>query len=450
MSIGPARPLSIAVIGSGISGLAAAWLLSLAHRVTLYEKEDRLGGHSCTVDAPQSGPVDMGFIVYNERCYPNLTALFRHLGVATRPSDMSFAVSLDDGRLEYAGTSLGTLFAQRRNLLSLRFWSMIRDLLRFYREAPALLNQPAADTVTLGAYLQAGGYGEAFVRDHLLPMGAAIWSAPAEAMRAHPAAAFVRFCENHGLLRLSGRPAWRTVEGGSRAYVEAMTGQIRGAARLNTAIASVSRESGRIRVQDRHGECRVFDHVVIAAHADQALALLEDASDDERRLLCAFRYQRNLAMLHTDSSLMPRRRAVWSSWNYVSRSNWPESAAVGVTYWMNRLQPFLPRTPDLFLTLNPPHLPREGSVLRSALFEHPVYDSGAVAAQRALWGLQGRRSTWFCGAYFGAGFHEDGLQAGLAVAEALGGVQRPWTVENESGRIYVTPFDRRSRTPEAA
>jgi predicted NAD/FAD-binding protein len=449
MSIGPARPLSIAVIGSGISGLATAWLLSLAHRVTLYEKEDRLGGHSCTVDA-QCGPVDMGFIVYNEPCYPNLTGLLRHLSVATRPSDMSFAVSLDDGRLEYAGTSLGTLFARRRNLISPRFWSMIRDLVRFYREAPALLRQPDAEALTLGAYLQAGGYGEAFVQDHLLPMGAAIWSAPAEAMRAYPAAAFVRFCENHGLLRLYGRPAWRTVEGGSRAYVEAMTAQIRGAAHLDAAVASISRESGRVRVRDRHGDTRVFDHVVVAAHADQALALLDDPSDEERRLLGAFRYQRNLAILHTDPSFMPRRRELWSSWNYVSRSDQPETAAVGVTYWMNRLQPFLPRKPDVFLTLNPPHSPREGSVLRSALFEHPMFDCGAIAAQRALWTLQGQRKTWFCGAYFGAGFHEDGLQAGLAVAEALGGVRRPWTVENESGRIHVTPADRRSRAHEAA
>jgi uncharacterized protein len=450
MSIGPARPLSIAVIGSGISGLAAAWLLSLGHRVTLYEKEDRPGGHSCTVDAPGAGPVDMGFIVYNERCYPNLAALFRHLGVATRPSDMSFAVSLDAGRLEYAGTSLGTLFAQRRNLLRPRFWAMIGDLLRFYREAPALLRRPDADAITLGEFLRAGGYGDAFVRDHLLPMGAAIWSAPAEAMRAHPAASFIRFCENHGLLRLYGRPVWRTVEGGSREYVSAMFRQIRGAATLNTAVASIRREGGRVRVRDRHGESRVFDHVVIAAHADQAVAMLDDASGEERRLLGAFRYQRNLAILHTDAALMPRRRAVWSSWNYLSRSDAPESQAVGVTYWMNRLQPFLPRTPDLFLTLNPPQAPREGTVLRSALFDHPVYDRGAVAAQRALWSLQGQRNTWFCGAYFGAGFHEDGLQAGLAVAEALGGLRRPWSVENESGRIHVGSTGRARRPHEAA
>ncbi|BAI76012.1 amine oxidase (plasmid) [Azospirillum sp. B510] len=441
-------PLDIAVVGAGIAGLSAAWLLSKRHHVTLYEKEDRPGGHANTVEsgpleAGGAGPVDTGFIVYNEPCYPNLVALFEHLGVATRATDMSFAASLDGGRVEYAGSSLGTLFAQKRNLLRPRFWRMIADLLRFYREAPGLLTDPAAETLTLGDVLDRGGYSDAFIRDHLLPMAAAIWSTPAESMRGHPAAAFIRFCENHGLLKITGRPVWRTVEGGSRSYVERILADMPGALRLNRAIEGIAREEGRVLVRDRRGTLRAHDHVVLATHADQALALLEDAGEEERRLLGAFGYERNLAILHTDDSLMPRRRAVWSSWNYLAGRGENGAGdgrdAVCVTYWMNRLQGFLPRGRDLFVTLNPIRPPREGSILRSVLYDHPIFGMEALAAQRELWSLQGRRRTWFAGSYFGAGFHEDGAQAGLAVAEALGGLSRPWTVANPSGRIHVGP-----------
>ncbi|MDR6771948.1 FAD-dependent oxidoreductase [Azospirillum sp. BE72] len=441
----PSAPLDIAVIGAGIAGLSAAWLLSKAHRVTLYEKEDRPGGHANTVEADGAGPVDTGFIVYNEPCYPNLVALFDRLGVRTRATDMSFAASLDGGRVEYAGSSLGTLFAQKRNLLRPRFWRMLADLLRFYREAPGLLAElsegPAAETLTLGDVLVRGGYSDAFVRDHLLPMAAAIWSSPAEAMRDHPAAAFIRFCDNHGLLKIKGRPVWRTVEGGSRSYVERILADMPGALRLNCAVEGIAREEGRVLVRDRRGNLRAHDHVVIATHADQALALLEDAGEEERRLLGAFGYERNLAILHTDAALMPKRRAVWSSWNYLSRQSdgGKDGDAVCVTYWMNRLQGFLPRERDLFVTLNPSHPPREGSILRSVLYDHPIFGMAALAAQKRLWTLQGQRRTWFAGSYFGAGFHEDGVQAGLVVAEALGGLRRPWTVPNESGRIHLGP-----------
>ncbi|WP_035693570.1 NAD(P)/FAD-dependent oxidoreductase [Azospirillum halopraeferens] len=445
------RPLDIAVIGSGISGLSAAWLLSREHRVTLYEKEDRPGGHANTVDAGGGTAVDTGFIVYNEANYPNLVALFDHLGVPTRATDMSFAVSLGEGALEYAGTSPGTLFAQKRNLIRPRFLRMIRDLLRFYREAPRLLAGPDPDRLTLGEFLDRGGYSDAFVNDHLLPMAAAIWSAPARTMRDHPAAAFVRFCDNHGLLKLTGRPVWRTVEGGSREYVRRITADLGDAVRLNTAVEHVRREDGRVQVQDRRGGVRTHDHVVIAAHADQALGLLADADEAERALLGAFRYQRNLAILHTDPSLMPRRRAVWSSWNYLgSRNHAGDTGEVCVTYWMNRLQTFLPAGRDLFVTLNPTRQPREDTILRSFLYDHPVFDPQARHAQQRLWSLQGVRNTWFCGAWFGAGFHEDGLQAGLAVAEALGGVRRPWTVADESGRIHVGPAAPPRRASEAA
>ncbi|MBK1838314.1 FAD-dependent oxidoreductase [Azospirillum sp. YIM B02556] len=434
-------PLDIAVVGAGIAGLSAAWLLSKAHRVTLYEKEDRAGGHANTVEADGAGPVDAGFIVYNEPCYPNLVALFDHLGVRTRATDMSFSASLDGGRVEYAGSSPATLFAQKRNLLRPRFWRMIADLLRFYREAPGLLADPVAETLTLGDVLDRGGYSDAFVRDHLLPMAAAIWSSPAEAMRDHPAAAFLRFCDNHGLLKVRGRPVWRTVEGGSRSYVERMLADMPGALRLNCAVEGIAREQGRVLLRDRRGAVRTHDHVVLATHADQALALLEDAGEEERRLLGAFGYERNLAILHTDAGLMPKRRAVWSSWNYLAErtgdGNDSGHDAVCVTYWMNRLQGFLPRERDLFVTLNPVRPPREGSILRSALYDHPIFGMAALAAQKRLWSLQGRQRTWFAGSYFGAGFHEDGAQAGLAVAEALGGLRRPWTVPDPSGRIHL-------------
>jgi predicted NAD/FAD-binding protein len=428
-------PLKIAVIGTGISGLSAAWLLSRRHDVTVYERATRTGGHSNTVEARTAGgaiPVDTGFIVYNPKNYPNLTALFEHLGVATKPSDMSFGVSLDGGRLEYAGTDLFGLFAQRRNLVRPRFLSMLRDLLRFYREAPtADLDDPS---ITLGDYLRAGGYGDAFCHDHLLPMAAAIWSAPPEAMLAYPAASFIRFHANHGLLQIAERPEWRTVEGGSRTYVEKLIAALADRVRLDCGAASVHRTGDGAIVRDTQGGDAQFDHVVLATHADQALTLLADADGEERDVLGAFRYSRNLAVLHTDTRFMPVRRRAWSSWNFIGERDAP--SGVCVTYWMNRLQS-LPGQ-DLFVTLNPAQPPHAGTLLHSEIYEHPMFDAHAIRAQARLWPLQGRGNIWFCGAYFGAGFHEDGLQAGLAVAEALGGVRRPWTVAGESGRIQIT------------
>ena len=437
MSGGPR--LKIAVIGTGISGLSAAWLLSQRHDVTVYERSFRPGGHSNTVEVGATGatiPVDTGFIVYNPKNYPNLTALFDHLGVATKPSDMSFGVSLDGGRLEYAGTDLLGLFAQKRNLFSPRFLGMLGDLLRFYREAPAAaLADPA---ITLGDYLRAGRYGDAFCRDHLLPMAAAIWSAPPEAMLAYPAASFIRFHTNHGLLQIANRPEWRTVEGGSRSYVRKLTAALAGRVRLDCGATFVRRTSAGVVVGDAQGNAARFDHVVLATHADQTLALLADADGAERDVLGAFRYSRNLAILHTDARFMPLRRAAWSSWNFIGERDAP--SGVSVTYWMNRLQS-LPG-PDLFVTLNPAQPPHAGTLLHSEIYEHPMFDARAIRAQARLWSLQGRGKVWFCGAYFGAGFHEDGLQAGLAVAEALGGVRRPWTIAGESGRIQITrPHD---------
>jgi predicted NAD/FAD-binding protein len=430
--------LEIAVVGSGIAGLSAAWLLSQRHRVTLYEAAPRFGGHTNTVDVPVAGsviPVDTGFIVYNEATYPNLTALFAYLGIATRPTEMSFGVSLDGGRLEYEGTDLRRLFAQPANLFRPRFWSMLRDITRFYREAPKLAGSLPAGT-TLGAFMDAQGYGKAFQEDHMLPMAAAIWSASAVTLRDYPAAHFIRFCDNHGLLKIKDRPIWRTVAGGSRTYVERLLPAMHEHC-AGRAVTGVRRGPGSVSVRSADGATRRFDHAVLACHAGQSLALLDDPSDEESALLSAFRTTRNRAVLHGDARFMPKRKAVWASWNYLGDRD--KLNELHVTYWMNRLQGLTSATP-LFVTLNPSIEPSAGTVLREETYEHPVFDGEAMRAQSGLWSLQGQRSTWFCGAWFGAGFHEDGLQAGLAVAEQLGGVRRPWTVPDESGRIRIAPL----------
>lgn len=427
----------LAVVGSGVSGLACAWLLSRRHDVVLYEADRRLGGHTNTVDVQARGrriPVDTGFIVYNEPTYPNLTALFAHLGVVTTATEMSFAVSLDQGGYEYAGKDLRGLFAQPSNILKRRFWSMVGDLLRFYREAPRDL--ATLGDINLDDYLAKGNYGQPFIRDHLYPMAAAIWSTPSARVGDYPAASFIRFCENHGLLRLLGRPVWRTVVGGSRNYIEKLTKDI-GEIRSGAPVARIRRLADGVEVIDAQGVADRFDQVVVAAHSDDALALLEQPSEAEREILGAFRYGDNQAYLHDDADFMPRRKAAWASWNYLAESG-DANPALSVTYWMNRLQP-LGDAPDLFVTLNPARPPREDRTYRSETYRHPLFDQGAMQAQQRLWSLQGQDRIWYCGAYFGAGFHEDGLQAGLAVAEQLGGVKRPWRVDNENGRILIGP-----------
>ena len=432
----------IAVIGSGISGLSAAWLLDKSADVTLFEAADRLGGHSNTVNVELPGKpaiaVDTGFIVYNVLNYPNLVALFDHLGVKTDVSDMSFAASLSGGELEYSGSGINGLFGQRSNVFRLRFWSMVRDVLRFYKQAGKLLDDASLRGVSLGDYLDRNGYSQAFIDDHLLPMGAAIWSTTASDMRAYPLHAFIRFFVNHGLVQMADRPQWRTVKGGSREYVARIKAEFTGKIVLNSQIISVLREAGGVKLVDRSGEVSIFDDVVIATHADQALALLGDADTDERSLLGAFEYTSNLAILHQDETLMPKRRRVWSSWNYMSEPNANGTEQLCLTYWMNKLQGIDEAT-HLFVTLNPSRAIDPAKVIRSFDYAHPLFDAKAIEAQKLLWGLQGRRNTWFCGAHFGSGFHEDGLQSGLAVAEELGGIKRPWKVENESGRIFLSP-----------
>ncbi|MEO6395658.1 MAG: FAD-dependent oxidoreductase [Devosia sp.] len=432
---------NIAVIGSGVAGLSAAWLLSSRHRVTLYEAEHRIGGHSNTVMAPTgagSTPVDTGFIVYNAGNYPNLVAMFEHLGVATEETNMTFSASLDGGKLEYSSDGLNGLVGQRGNALRPRFWSMVRDILRFYAEAPRLLRRPDTEALTLGQYLDAHGYHQAFVEDHLLPMGAAIWSTTSAQMRAYPLHAFIRFFINHGLMDIVGRPQWRTVTGGSREYVKRLLARV-GAVRSGAAVTQITRSYGQVTVRDAKGNSDRFDDAVIATHADQALRLLGDADAEERALLGAFTYTDNLAVLHNDTALMPERRRVWGSWNYIGESSDIGERPLCVTYWMNKLQN-LDRTHPLFVTLNPTRPIGEGKMIQTFNYSHPLFDHKAIAAQRVLWRLQGRRNVYFAGSYFGSGFHEDALQSGLAAAEAVGGVRRPWTVANESSRITLAPL----------
>jgi uncharacterized protein len=434
------KPRHIAVVGSGISGLSAAWLLSHGHRVTLIEADARPGGHSNTVDCEVDGvdvAVDTGFIVYNPPAYPNLTALFRHLEVPTAQSNMSFSVSMGNGAYEYAGSGLAQVVGQAGNLLSLGHWRMIRDIPRFFKTTLAKLPS-LSDDLTIAQFLKAEGYSDYFLERHLLPMAGAIWSAAPGDMRDYPAKAFLKFFNNHGLLRITNRPLWRTVKGGSREYVSRLIRSGTFETRLRTPVAAIRRHADGVTIRAVNGEEQGYDDVVIATHADQALSMLADASGEERQLLSCFRYSRNRAILHRDQCLMPKRRRLWSSWNYLSELPPYSATTSAVTYWMNKLQP-LPVEAPLFVSLNPLEEPRMEKVLAEFDYAHPIFDPAAMAAQKELWKIQGTRHTWFCGAYWGSGFHEDGIQAGLAAAEGLGGVRRPWSVQDESGRIHLEP-----------
>jgi len=416
--------MRIAVIGSGISGLGASYLLNKSFDVHLFENADRFGGHSHTVDADFNGvkvPVDTGFIVFNPLNYPNLVELFARLNVATQKTDMSFAVSLDGGRREYEGSVRG-LLAQKTNLLRPRYWSMLGELVRFYRTAPKTA-YCGPDDESLGAFIAREGYSDAFVSDHLLPMGAAIWSCSSGMMLDFPVRSFMRFMENHKLLNFVDRPQWRTVIGGSREYVNQIIASLGRNAHKSTRITGLRREQGGV-ILSIAGQGEVwFDRVIMAAHADQSLALISDATPLERDILSAFRFQPNRAILHSDPALMPRRRAIWGAWNYVANEG--HESSLCLTYWMNRLQSIDQAYP-LYETLNPHFEPNPALVHAEFSYDHPIFDERAVAAQARLPEIQGNGNLFYAGAWTGYGFHEDGLKSAVAIAKTLG-VEIPWT-----------------------
>jgi predicted NAD/FAD-binding protein len=409
----------ICVIGTGIAGLLAARLLSSRHDVTVYEQDDRLGGHTHTVDVTvgaNSWAIDTGFIVHNERNYPNLVRILAHLGVVTQPTRMSFSMRCERTGLEYCGSSLNQMFAQRSNLLRPSFYGMLLDIMRFHRDAQRVLQR--TDEPSLLEVLAEGRYGAAFIERYLVPMGAAIWSADPAQLRTMPARFFLQFFHNHGMLQIRGRPLWRTVRGGSRAYLGPLTAPFAGKVRLSAKVTALRRTGGGVRVEAHGQPAQQYDGAIVATHSDQALSLLADPSEAERSLLAAVSYQENEVVLHTDERLLPRRRRAWAGWNYLLPST--SQDRVAVTYCMNLLQDLPPAAPTFCVTLNHSAAIDPSKVLRRFRYHHPVFTSGAVAAQQRLPMVNGVARVWFCGAWCGYGFHEDGVVSALKVAHDFG------------------------------
>jgi predicted NAD/FAD-binding protein len=407
--------VKIAIIGTGIAGNVAAYHLQREHDLTVFEASNHVGGHTHTHEIEHEGrhlAVDTGFIVCNDRTYPRFLELLEELGVPLQPSDMSFSVQAPGG-LEYNGTTLNSLFAQRSNLLRPSFYRMISDILRFNREAPRLLHA-ADDSLLLGEYLDSQEYSPQFIEHYILPMGAAIWSAGTDTLRAFPARYFVRFFHNHGMLSVDDRPQWRTVRGGSARYVEKLVAGFRDRIRLRTPVESVRRTPFGVLVKAAGGEAERFDRVFFACHSDQALRLLSDASATERAVLGAIRYQRNDVLLHTDTRMLPKRRLAWAAWNYHLVDRVAERVAV--TYHMNILQRLESRTP-LLVTLNLSDRVDGRRVIRELQYGHPVFTPEAVAAQARHAEIDGADRAYFCGAYWGFGFHEDGVASALAALD---------------------------------
>ena len=436
--------MRIAVIGSGVSGLASALIMDKAADVDVFEKDTRIGGHSNTVDVETEYgtiPVDTGFIVFNPKRYPNLIGMLDYLNVASEASDMSFALSLDRGRMEYEGSAKG-LIGQPSNLLRPSYWQMVSDLMRFYRQGMAAVDAGAV-AETLGDFIARMRFSKAFVNYHLLPLGAAIWSCPADTMLQFPARSFMAFMENHQLLDFTGRPRWRTVSGGSRQYVQRILSQLKKPVRSGVHITGLRRQAGGVMLSIA-GEGEVwYDRVIMAAHADQSLAMISDATDAERDILGAFDFQPNTAILHSDIRQMPKRRRLWASWNYRTGTSHKdighkdtEHAASGkthdlsVTYWMNKLQNIRPDQP-MFVTLNPIDPIAEDKCHAQFSYDHPVFDQKAMIAQNKLPRIQGQNGVYFCGAWTGYGFHEDGMASAVKVAKAMG-FDVPWPSPTEA------------------
>ena len=410
--------MKVAVVGSGISGMVAARQLHREHEVSVFEAGEWIGGHTNTVEVnTKEGPlaVDTGFIVFNQKTYPGFCKLLEELDVPWQESEMSFSVRCEGSGLEYNGTSLDGLFAQRSNLVRPAFWRMVRDILRFYREAPAVL-EGEDEEITLGEYLKRGRYSDLFVEKHLIPMGAAVWSARPETMRAFPLRFLVQFFHNHGFLQVDDRPQWLVVRGGSREYVKRLVEPFRDRIHLRSPVVRVERTATGVKLRTASGEESIFDRVILATHADTSLRMLAQPSAREREVLGSFEYQRNEAVLHSDDSLMPRRRRAWASWNYHVTE--PATELPTVTYWMNNLQRLSTKTPYL-VTLNRTADIAPDKVLREFIYHHPIYSQRAVNAQRRRSEIDGQGGVHFCGAYWGNGFHEDGVQSALATTRSI-------------------------------
>ena len=417
--------MKIAIIGTGISGLAAAYLLSHDHQITVYEKNDYVGGHSRTVDiVTNDGPVavDTGFIVFNERNYPNLKALFELLEVPVAPSDMSFGVSVGGGWLEYSTRSLQQCFAQKRNLIRPSYLAMLRDIVRFHKLAQE--SKDISVDVSLGSWIEQHQLGSWFRDYFLLPMGGAIWSLPLEKMLDYPARTFIRFFDNHGLLGINDAPQWYTVQGGARVYVERLKKRFEDRLHVNRGVQTVIRHETAVEVIDEEGTGAFYDQVVFACHSDQALRLLAAPSPAEQKVLGAIKYQDNLMVLHKDIDFMPKRKGAWSSWVYLSNKKKDNSSSMSVSYWMNNLQPLGTSSPVL-VTLNPPKMPADEMIYDQTILAHPVFDRAAIAAQSRLNEIQGKDRIWYCGAWQAYGFHEDGLLSAVNMAAQMG-VKIPW------------------------
>ncbi|MDX2073444.1 MAG: FAD-dependent oxidoreductase [Alphaproteobacteria bacterium] len=415
----------IAIIGTGISGMGAASILHPHHEIVLYEKNERIGGHSRTVNvstADGSIPVDTGFIVFNKRNYPLLTKLFEHYEVPIAKSDMSFGASIEDGWLEYGTQHLSNIFAQKRNLLRPQFWGMVCDVWRFNKQARSYLEKDPF--ISLGACLDALGMGSWYRNYFIVPMGACIWSTPLAQMLDFPASSFLRFFENHGLLSVNDQPQWYTIQGGSKEYIARLTAPYEDRIRLNCGATEVKRVPDGVMVHDTQGGSTLFDQVVFACHADQALAMLQNPSADEARILGQFRYQPNRMVLHSDVSFMPRNKSAWASWVYLSDAKTDDKPYVSLSYWMNNLQPLPTQTP-MIVTLNPSREPAKELVHDAANFEHPLFDEAAIRAQAEIPTIQGVDRLWFCGAYQRYGFHEDGLRSAVEMVKQMG-IEPAW------------------------
>ena len=433
---------SIAIIGSGITGLSAAWLLHEIYEITLFEKNDYLGGHTHTHDVTEgetSLAIDSGFIVYNEKNYPNLVGLFEHLGVKTQATDMSFAFSLNQGELEYAGTGFGGMFAQKSNIVKVKHWCLLKEIVRFNKVAHAelkTLENEKSGQLTLGKFLQQHNFSQDLQQNYLLPMGAAIWSCPVEIMSDFPAFSFLRFFANHGLIDLKDRPQWRSVVGGSREYIKQMMTTLESQIVIRGGADSIIRNNDSVTISS-NDENYQFDQVIFACHADQTLVLLDKPTELEHEILSNFEYQENKTYLHTDEKLMPKRKNAWCCWNYLSQNDFSavhenEHKQVTATYWMNNLQKFEAEK-NYLVTLNPYQRIEPSKVIKMMTYHHPIFNRDAIDAQPRLAELQGKNNSWFCGSYAGYGFHEDGLSASIKVCEQLG-IVAPWNKHSDRSK----------------